>query len=193
MTLGSSPPATVGVILAAGGGSRFAGPTHKLLAELDGRPLVGHAFANVLASGLETIAVVTGAVDLTALIPASFTVLTNPDWEQGQASSLRMAVTWAEEVAAGALVVGLGDQPSIGPSAWRAVAGAAQTPIAVATYGGRRGHPVRLSRSVWSFLPTSGDAGARALLAHSPELVTEVACDGDPADVDTVDDLARWR
>jgi len=193
MRLGSSPPATVGVILAAGGGSRFAGPTHKLLAELDGRPVVAYALDNLLASGLDPIAVVTGAVDLSALIPASFTVLTNSGWEQGQASSLRMAVRWADEIGADALVVGLGDQPSIEPSAWRAVAGTTQTPISVATYGGRRGHPVRLGRSVWSLLPTTGDAGARALLAQSPELVTEVACDGDPTDVDTVDDLARWR
>jgi molybdenum cofactor cytidylyltransferase len=193
VTLGPPSSATAGVILAAGGGSRFAGPTHKLLADLDGRPLVTFALDNVAASGLAPLAIVTGAVELGALIPPSFTVLTNPDWEQGQATSLQVAVAWAEDVGVEALVVGLGDQPSIGPSAWRAVAEATASPVAVATYHGRRGHPVRLHRSVWSRLPHSGDVGARVLLAQSPELVTEVACDGDPADVDTVDDLARWR
>jgi len=193
MTLGSPPAVTAAVILAAGGGSRFAGPTHKLLADLDGRPLVAFALQNVLDSGLVPLAVVTGAVDLGPLIPSSFTVLTNPAWEDGQATSLRVAVRWAEDIGVEALVVGLGDQPSIEPSAWRAVAEATATPIAVATYRGRRGHPVRLHRSVWARLPVTGDAGARSILAQSPELITEVACDGDPADVDTVDDLARWR
>jgi len=190
--LGSPAPATAGVILAAGGGSRFVGATHKLVAELNGRPLVTSALENLVESGLAPLAVVTGAVDLSALIPSPFTVLANLDWADGQATSLMVAVGWAAAIGAEALVVGLGDQPSIGPSAWRAVAEATATPIAVATYHGRRGHPVRLHRSVWARLPVAGDAGARVLLAQSPELITEVACDGDPADVDTVEDLARW-
>ena len=185
--------ATGAVLLAAGGGSRFAGPGHKLLAPVRGRPLIAHALGNLAASRLAPALVVTGAVALDAWIGPDLDRIHNPDWERGMATSLALAVGWAGERGLDAVVIGLGDQPDIAPGAWVTVANETRTPIAVATYAGRRGHPVRLAREVWGRLPTTGDQGARAVMAGSPELVTEIACDGDPADVDTVEDLNRWR
>jgi CTP:molybdopterin cytidylyltransferase MocA len=105
------------------------------------------------------------------------------------ATSLQVGIAAAGDV--DAVVVGLGDQPFIDPAAWRLVA-ASHASIAVATYEGERGNPVKLDRSVWPLLPTDGDVGARKLAREREELVTEVACPGDPADVDRLEDLEQW-
>lgn len=183
-----------GVVLAAGGGTRFEGRSHKLLSSFRGRPLVCWAVDAALEAGLEAVVVVAGAIDLASALPseAAVEVVQNERWAQGQAGSLRAGIEWCRRHGLGAAVVGLGDQPLVPASAWRAVGCSGLAPIVAASYGGRRRNPVRLDHSVWDLLPTSGDEGARTLMRRRPDLVAEVACDGDPADVDTLEDLHRW-
>ena len=176
-------------VLAAGGSTRF-GDGHKLVAPFRGRPLASWAIMAALEADLDETIVVLGAVDLA--VPSGVTVLRNGHWANGLATSLALAVDHAREMGHEAIVVGLADQPLVPRSAWVAVAASSGTPIAVATYDGVRGNPVRLDASIWDQLPNDGDAGARVLMRLRPELVREVPCQGTGADVDTVEDLARW-
>jgi CTP:molybdopterin cytidylyltransferase MocA len=196
----------VAVVLAAGGGTRFAGPSHKLLAPLHGRTVVAHAVGHARDSGIGRVLVVTGAIELD-LSPSmnhspstptagetDVTIVTNPRWHDGQATSIAAAVAAATELDVDAMVFGLGDQPFVPAEAWRRVASAAaEHQIVVASYDGRRGpHPVRLHRSLWAALPHTGDDGARTLIREHPALVHEVPCPGSAADIDTLEDLQRW-
>jgi CTP:molybdopterin cytidylyltransferase MocA len=178
---------TAAIVLAAGGGSRFGGDGHKLLVPFRGKPLVQWALE--AASVLDELIVVTGAVELP--LPAHAHEVRNARWAEGQATSLAAGIAAAHGHEA--VVVGLGDQPLIPAEAWRLVAAATQTPIAVATYAGVRRNPVRLGAEVWPLLPTEGDSGARTVIARRPDLVTEVVCPGEPADVDTQEDLTTWN
>ena len=185
---------TAAVVLAAGVGSRFDGPVSKLRAPFRGRPLATWALDAAATAGADAVLVVTGADDLGDLLPDGAETIANPRWAEGQATSLQAALTAARAAGHDAIVVGLADQPLIPASAWATVlaAGSDAPGIVVATYYGQRRNPVLLDRSVWDLLPTEGDVGARDLLRLRPDLVREVACDGEPVDIDTVEDLQRW-
>ena len=185
---------TAGVLLAAGAGTRFADPQHKLLAVIDGQSVVSRALQSMVEASLGAVAVVTGAVDISEMAAdasGEIAVIENDRWESGIASSVRCAASWAAQHGHDAIVVGLADQPFVTAAAWRAV-GASEGFIAVADYGGQRRNPVRLAREVWPLLPYSGDEGARTVMRRFPEIVVPVACEGLPDDIDTVEDLRRW-
>lgn len=183
----------VAALLAAGGGTRFRGDGHKLLAPLRGEPVWRHALDHVLAAGFDHVVVVTGAAHLE--VPPPVWHRHNPHWSQGQATSLQVAAEAARSLGAHTLTVGLADQPFVPASAWQAVRDAdAGCRIVVAQYGGRPGpHPVRFAETVWEHLPTTGDEGARELLNRHPDWVCRVPCVGSVADIDTTEDLERWK
>ncbi|MEO5722720.1 MAG: nucleotidyltransferase family protein [Ilumatobacteraceae bacterium] len=203
------------VLLAAGGGTRFGGATHKLLADLHGRPLWRTSLEHLLAARIAPVVLITGAADLDTadfdrahrdrahrdrahhdqpIHDSPIEVIHNPDWATGQASSLQLGVAAARRAGADAMVIGLADQPFVEPSAWRAVADApAQCLLVVASYDGRRGpNPVRIASELWDRLPETGDEGARGLLLADQWRVCSVDCLGSANDIDTLEDLERW-
>jgi len=188
---------TAAIVLAAGGGSRYrasGGDSHKLLAPYLGRTVVEWSIESAAAANLDATYVVRGATDLPvpALAAGSVRFVRNDRWQEGIATSLQAGIARARRDGHAAVVVGLGDQPLVLAEAWRRVAAASSTPMAVATYEGQRGNPVRLSSLVWPLLPGAGDEGARVVMRRRPDLVVEVPCPGRAADIDTVDDLREW-
>jgi nicotine blue oxidoreductase len=185
------------VVLAAGGGSRFGGG--KLLAGFNGRPLIQAALDALSEAPVDETIVVLGAqpVEMRRVCdPYGIRFVENADWGRGQSTSvLAGLLALGEEVRAA--VVLLADQPLVGAEAVARLVAAYEdgAKVAVATYGGRRRNPVLFSREVWPLLKEelTGDEGARSVLRRHPELVVEVPCDGagDPADVDTREDLRR--
>ncbi|MFC7587485.1 NTP transferase domain-containing protein [Nonomuraea antimicrobica] len=175
-----------GLLLAAGSGSRLGQP--KALLEYEGERLVDRGIRLLEEGGCHPVVVVLGAA--TVQVRRAVTVR-NPDWASGMGSSLRVGLAALPEEAE-SVVVALVDQPLIRPGAVRALI-ASGAGLAVATYAGRRRNPVLISRTHFAGVAelAVGDVGARPYLKAHPELVTEVPCDehGDPADVDTPDDL----
>lgn len=185
------------IVLAAGRGSRFGNAAPKTLARFGRRPLVAHAVSAARSSGLRPVVVVVGcqASDVAAAAGVGIEVLIeNPNWEEGMSTSLRagLAAILADRSVT-AVAVALADQPRIGADAYRRLADAhrAGAELAVATYDGKRGHPVLIGRVHFQeAMRMTGDEGARTLLAAHP--VVEVPCDGtgEATDVDTPADLA---
>ncbi len=187
------------VLLAAGAGSRFGGG--KLLAPYRGRPLIEGALSNLADAPVDETVVVVGddAERLRDVCePYGVRIVENPDWAEGQSTSVRTGLRACDPDSRAAVVL-LADQPLVGAGAVErlVVAYEGGAKIAVATYGGRPRNPVLFSREVWPLLMAelSGDEGARPFLRRHPELITEVPCDGagDPVDVDTREDLLRLK
>ena len=195
------PPTRVaGIILAAGAGSRFGGD--KVLAPLDGRPLVRHVVDAATAAGLDPIVVVIppdGPLARLDLAPAHPVV--NPLPAEGLSSSVRIGLraldSDADESATiDAAVILPADQPRVREATIRSLVAAAglspQTPFVVARHGDGAPNPVLARRSIWRLADELvGDRGFGPILATHPELVREISIDASNPDVDTRADLAR--
>jgi molybdenum cofactor cytidylyltransferase len=192
------------IVLAAGQSSRFriaGGPDlTKLVAKLDGKPIVRRVVEAALATKARPVVVVTGyARDSVegAVADLDVSLAFNPKFASGLASSLRVGLAATPRDVVGALVL-LGDMPWIEPrladaliDAFLAREGAL---AAVPSREGRRGNPVLLGRGLFeAAMRLTGDEGARRLIGAlgEGELVEVEASDmGVTFDVDTPDDLA---
>jgi molybdenum cofactor cytidylyltransferase len=119
----------------------------------------------------------------------------NPDAPEGMASSIRAGVA-ALPPDAEAVVITLGDQPTLDPqvvrrvvTAWRSAR--AETRAVTTAYADGRGHPTLFAAELFpSLLALDGDRGARELLESLGDAVVSVNVAGArPADVDTPETL----
>jgi CTP:molybdopterin cytidylyltransferase MocA len=186
-----------GVLLAAGAGTRFraGGGGVKVLAPVEGRPLVEWALAALAAAPLGDRVLVLGADGddvLAAIDLQGARVVRNEHWERGMASSLRAGLD-ALDASCTAAVVVLGDGPALAAEAIRRVALAAEAAdgLVSARYGDRNGHPVAIPRTLWARLPDAGEQGARVL--GPPAVLVDCSDLPAPGDADTPAELGRAR
>lgn len=189
-----TPGPIVGILLAAGSGSRFG--SDKLLHPLaDGTPM-GLAAARRLRPACDRVLAVVrpDSVELAAqLAAAGFELVVSAASLQGMGHSLAAGVRAAPD--AGGWLIALADMPFIAPASYGRVAAGLRDggSIVMPEYQGRRGHPVGFARQWGGQLARlTGDEGARRIVAGFPDAV--VRCDvDDPGivrDVDQAADLA---
>jgi molybdenum cofactor cytidylyltransferase len=189
------------VLLAAGLGSRF-GPAPKLLATLDGRPLVRHAAEAALGARPRPVVAVLGAhaeAVRAALDGLDLVGIENPDYRAGLATSLRAGLAALPGTCSAAVVV-LGDMPRVTAAhidrLAAAFAAAQDEPAAVVpVQDGRRGNPVLLNlrRLGPEIARLAGDHGAGPLLKGRADVLEIPGDPGTALDIDTPAGLAALQ
>ena len=194
----ASGPAVI--VLAAGKGSRFVGPEHKLEQSLGASTVLGTTLGHAIASQLQVVVVTTEALaGVVRRSVAARDVIVLPEADTPGQAGLGMGYSISAGVNARPNAVGWlvlpGDMPMVQPATLQAVARTlAHHAVAYAQYKGRRGHPVGFASELYSELTTlSGDEGARRLIARYPAHGVEVDDPGVLVDVDTLADLANVR
>ena len=188
------------IVLAAGRSSRFGEGAHKLLAAIDGTPLVRLSVAAAVEAGVGPVVVVTGgeAIHVSrALAGLDVRLVHEPAFADGLATSLRRGID-AVAPTTEAVVIALGDQPLVSPDAYRRVVATWRTsgsPIVVSQYRDtpNASHPVLFAASLFDELRAlRGDIGAREVIARDPARVARAIIEREaPVDVDTREDLVR--
>jgi CTP:molybdopterin cytidylyltransferase MocA len=168
-----------------------------------GDTFLTHILKTLRDGGIERLVVVVGgyrdAVRATLADDESLTVVDNPDFEQGQLTSLLVGLAAAEALGdVDAVMMTLVDLPLISPATVKAVLAACRqsprAPLVRPRRGTHHGHPVIFRRSLFGELRAADPTkGARPVVqAHrAEELSVDVTDEGAFADVDTQEDYER--
>ena len=186
---------------------------NKLLLPWGETTVLGRTLANVRASAVHDVVVVTGherekvetvVAAAERLHDASDThtagphIIDNIDYANGMLATVQAAVR-ALPAASEAILVVLGDQPMVGgPTIDRLLTAYAGSPagLVAPTYDGRRGNPVLIDRRYFAELLTlPPDAAPRVLLARYPDDLLAVPVDSDAIlhDLDRPEEYERFR
>ena len=191
----------VGIILGAGR-SRRMGLENKLVAEINGKPMIVHAIEAVKNSRVNKTILVTGhqrEIVEKAVQGIEIEIIYNPNFKEGLSSSIKsIGHELSKDVDAG--IVCLGDMPSITSthinSLIKAFKNNPNRQIVVPIYDGRRGTPVLWGKKHFSLLVNlTGDQGAKALFQKNENNITEVQIEDNAihTDLDTPEALERYR
>ena len=132
--------------------------------------MVDRAVRTLREGGCEPVVAVLGA--WVGDVPDA-EVTVNDQWQEGMGSSLRVGLAYlSENPGVTSVIITLVDIPGMTSAAIRRLV-TIDAPLAVATYRGENGHPVRIDRDLWpkAMSVAVGDQGARRLLADSSDVV----------------------
>ncbi|MEO5590199.1 MAG: nucleotidyltransferase family protein [Gemmatimonadaceae bacterium] len=194
MSAAIEPSGIGAVILAAGSSTRFGSP--KQLLEIDGQALLQRAIEAAIQAGLKPVVVVLGA-NAMMIAPSlaesdAVSVVVNHDWENGQASSLAVGITAANNDRLRGVIVMLADQPGVDANSLERLVGAFDNEhrVIAAAYSDTVGAPVLFGMEYLPALTTlSGDHGAGGWLRAHPDAVTAIEMAEAALDIDTPADF----
>ena len=191
--------AVIGIVPAAGQGSRFAasapGTPLKLLTLIEGEAMVRRTVSSLLGGGADRCVVVVsadgeGAVK-SALNDLPVTVMVNPDPARGMFSSIQCGLM--DVTAEDRCVLLPADMPYVRPETVASVLAAAiRSGLTVsASHAGRGGHPIVLSAPlVARILQAPADAILSVERSRDQFLSIDVPDSGVHRDVDRLEDLS---
>lgn len=197
--------ATIGGVILAAGQSRRMGAQNKLLAEIDGVPIIRRTAQAMLDGGLNDLVIVTGhehRLVAAALDDLPVTCIYNDEYQSGQASSVACGVRHHQNGSHAAVLIALGDMPLVRPELIAALLRDhsslpdATDRITLPVFDGRRGNPVIWGRGFFDELVAlTGDAGGRIIFAENKNAVNSLGWPDDSIhlDIDTPEALAPLK
>ena len=197
--------ATIGGVILAAGQSQRMGAQNKLLAEIDGVPIIRRTAQALLDGGLNDLVIVTGhehRLVAAALDGLPVTCIYNDDYQSGQASSVACGVRHHQNGSHAAVLIALGDMPLVRPELIAALLRDhsslpdATDRITLPVFDGRRGNPVIWGRGFFDELVAlTGDAGGRIIFAENKNAVNSLGWPDDSIhlDIDTPEALAPLK
>ena len=197
--------ATIGGVILAAGQSRRMGAQNKLLAEIDGVPIIRRTAQAMLDGGLNDLVIVTGhehRLVAAVLDDLPVTCIYNDEYQSGQASSVACGVRHHQNGSHAAVLIALGDMPLVRPELIAALLRDhsslpdATDRITLPVFDGRRGNPVIWGRGFFDELVAlTGDAGGRIIFAENKNAVNSLGWPDDSIhlDIDTPEALAPLK
>lgn len=197
--------ATIGGVLLAAGQSQRMGAQNKLLAEIDGVPIIRRTAQALIDGGLNDLVIVTGhehRLVAAALDDLPVTCIYNDEYQSGQASSVACGVRHHQNGSHAAVLIALGDMPLVRPELIAVLLRDhsslpdATDRITLPVFDGRRGNPVIWGRGFFDELVAlTGDAGGRIIFAENKNAVNSLGWPDDSIhlDIDTPEVLAPLK
>ncbi len=187
------------IVLAAGKSTRMRG-RNKLLAKIDGKPMIRKVVEAALNSKVDEVIVVLGweakkISEVLADLPCRLVV--NKDYGRGQSSSVKAGLREVGD-ATRAILVLPGDMAKMNSPSINVVVeeyNHTKMPIIVAAHKGRLGHPILLTKDLFSEVEQIDEEtfGLKAVVKrHESEMrLVETGSESVLRDVDTPEDLKQ--